>query len=117
MRIPPEPRYLERMGLVTWEFAYYERAIVRILGVLQPGFLQTYFGDCPIYSGAIVEKLKAATENDVHTAFHDALERCLQTYDLLRQRRNMLIHAAPQLEIGSLSESVAGAGGSDLKSL
>lgn len=97
-RIPVDDSYVAIVGKAIYIFAYYEWAIICIIGYLQPGFLQTYSRGNPMTSGGVLKELKKIINNlpvSLDGVLKAEIEDCCREFEILIVKRNALIHAHP----------------------
>lgn len=100
-RVPHEEEYVTALGRAVYAFAYYEWGVIYLIDRLEPGFVRQYIeAKPPMTSGVVARRLCDAFDGYRKRTRHDDLEvpkieKCLISFDELREERNRLIHAHP----------------------
>jgi hypothetical protein len=101
-RTPVDDSYVALIGKAIYIFAYYEWAIICIIGYFQPSFIQAYSRGNPITSGGVLKKLKEIINNPplpLDNVSKTDLEDCCEEFETLIVKRNALIHAHPSSDL------------------
>ena len=92
--VPYDKEYTDLLGLAVYSFEYYEGMIVDVISYYEPDFRTEYDRRKAMASSKLADKFETCKK-------YDQLEKYIEDFSSLVDRRNQLFHAHPVTHDGN----------------